>query len=189
VVLAVIALLAALILGWSMGGTLERLGSLQLRSRRLVWVAVAVQALATLVGGPLYPIGLVVSAGLVGWFLRRNRGVRGTGLLALGLLSNALVVALNGAMPVSIEAAGQAGTTTQHILIGDDPRHELADGHTRLRALGDVIPVRTPWRPEVVSPGDVLVAAGLGQLVLLGMRTGRVPPRHARRRTPLSVAV
>lgn len=189
VVVAVIALLAALILGWATGGTLERLGSLHLRSRRLVWTAVAAQAVATLFGGPVYPAGLAVSAALVGWFLSRNRGVRGTGLLALGLLSNALVVGLNGAMPVSLEAADQAGTTTQHILIGDDPRHELADRHTHLRALGDVIPVRAPWRPEVVSPGDVLVAAGLGQLVLVGMRTGRARPRHARRRTPASAAV
>ena len=29
-----------------------------------------------------------------------------------------------------------------------------------------------PGAPHVVSPGDVLVAAGLGQLVLMGMRTG-----------------
>ena len=36
-----------------------------------------------------------------------------------------------------------------------------------------MIPVPLPLRPEVVSAGDVLVAAGLGQLVLLGMGAGR----------------
>jgi len=189
VVLAGVALLVAIVAAWLSGGSLDRLGALPLQSRRLVWSAFAVQAMATVVGGPIYPVGLVVSAGLVGWFLARNRGVRGTGLVALGLLANALVVGLNGAMPVSVEAAGRAGTTTQHILIGDDPRHELADRHTRLRWLGDVIPVRAPWRPEVVSPGDVLLAAGLAQLVLIGMRTGPRPARHARRpfRTPVAV--
>jgi hypothetical protein len=181
VVLAGIALLVALVLGWLTGGSLERLGALALQARWLVWTAFAVQAVATVIGGPVYPVGLVVSAGLVIWFLARNRGVRGTGLVALGLLSNALVVSLNGAMPVSVDAAGRAGTTTQHILSGDDPRHELADRSTRLRPLGDVIPVRAPWRPEVVSPGDVLIAAGLAQLVLIGMRTGRRRPKHARR--------
>ena len=188
-VLAGVALLVAIVVGWLSGGSLDRLGHVPLSSRRLVWGAVVAQIVGTFVGGPVYPLGLAVSAGLVLWFLARNRGVRGTGLVALGLLSNALVVGLNGAMPVSVEAAGRAGTTTQNILTGQDQRHELADQHSRLRFLGDVIPVPAPWRPEVVSPGDVLVAAGLAQLVLLGMRTGRGPARHARRRTAGSAAV
>jgi len=182
VVLAAVALLLAVLAGRLSGGSLTRLGHLGLRARGLVWAAVAVQLAATLVGGPLYPVGLAVSAALAAGFLGRNRGVRGTGLIALGLLANALVVGLNGAMPVSLHAAGEAGTSTQDIVNGDDPRHQLADRSTRLRWLGDVVPVRTPWRPEVVSPGDVLVAAGLAQLVVVGMRTGRSTGRHARPR-------
>jgi hypothetical protein len=186
VVLAVVALLVAVVVGWLTGGTLERLGSLSLRSRRLVWGALVAQLGGTFIGGPLYPIGLIVSVALVGWFLSRNRGIRGTGLVGLGLLCNALVVGLNGAMPVSLDAAGRAGTTTQHIVSGDDARHELADRHTRLRWLGDVVPVRTPRRPEVVSPGDILVAAGLAQLIFLGMRAGGRRGRHAAGRTASS---
>ena len=188
-VLAGVALLFAVAIGWLSGGSLERLGAMSLRARRLVYGAFAAQAVGTVVGGPFYPLGLVVSAGLVGWCLTRNRGVRGTGLIATGLFCNALVVGLNGAMPVSVEAAGRAGTTTQHILVGDDPRHEIADRDTRLRFLGDVVPVRAPWRPEVVSPGDILLAAGIAQLVLIGMRTGRGPAKHARRGSPSPVAV
>jgi hypothetical protein len=189
VVLAGVALLVAVVIGWLSGGSLERLGAMPLRSRRLVFSAFAAQAVGTIVGGPIYPLGLVVSAGLVVWFLVRNRGVRGTGLIAVGLFCNALVVGLNGAMPVSVDAAGRAGTTTQHILIGDDPRHEIADRHTRLRFLGDVVPVRSPWRPEVVSPGDILLAAGLAQLVFIGMRTGRGPAKHARPKTASAAVV
>jgi hypothetical protein len=181
VLVALAALLVAVALGVASGGSLERLGNLPLRSRRLVWGAVAAQAVGTVVGGPLYPVGLVLSATLVAGFLARNRGVRGSGLLALGLLSNALVVALNGAMPVSLDALGRAGASSQDILTGADARHELADSATRLRELGDVIPVPLPWRPEVISPGDVAVAAGLAQLVLLGMRAGMpLRGRHAR---------
>jgi hypothetical protein len=184
-VLAVVALLVAVAIGYLTGGSLERLGGVSLRARRLVWAAVLTQLVGTLVGGPLYPLGLAVSALLVAGFLARNRGVRGTGLLALGLLSNALVVALNGAMPVSEAAAGRAGATTQDILNGSDARHEIAGPGTRLRWLGDVIPVPAPWRPEVVSPGDVAVAAGLAQLVLLGMRPeAPLRGRHGRRVQP-----
>ena len=188
-VLAGVALLVAVVIGWLSGGSLDRLGGLPLRSRRLVWGAFAAQVVGTFIGGPLYAVGLALSAGLVAWFLARNSGVRGTGLVAAGLLANALVVGLNGAMPVSVEAAGRAGTTTQHILIGDDQRHEIADRHSRLRFLGDVVPVRAPWRPEVVSPGDILVAAGLAQLVLVGMRTGRGGAKHVRPKEPSPAVV
>jgi hypothetical protein len=174
VVLVLVALAAALLVGAVSGGTLERLGTTALQSRALVPLALLAQLVGTVVGGPLYPLGLAVSAACVAVFLARNRGVRGTGLVALGLLSNALVVGANGAMPVSVDASGRAGVTTQRLLDGSDARHEVSDSDTRLPWLGDVIPVRIPLRPEVVSPGDVLIAAGLAQLVVLGMR-GRQP--------------
>lgn len=184
--LVLVVLAVALAVGWARGGSLDRLGALPLRSRRLVVGSLAAQLVGTVVGGPLYPLGLAVSAGLVVAFLIRNRGIRGTGLVALGLVANAVVVAANGAMPVSLEAAGRAGIGTQDLLARSDPRHEAADRDTRLPALGDVLPVPLPLRPEVVSPGDVLVAAGLGQLVALGMvgagATDRAPRAQGRPR-------
>ncbi|MCY7364394.1 MAG: DUF5317 domain-containing protein [Frankiaceae bacterium] len=174
--LVVIVMVVALAVGWLRGGSLDRLGSHPLRARALVVLALLVQLVGTLVGGPLHPVGLAVSAALVVAFLARNRGLRGTGLVALGLLANALVVGLNGAMPVRLEAAARAGTGVQALVLGDT-RHELEGPATRLRLLGDVIPVPLPVRPEVVSVGDVLVAAGLGQLVALGMVHGPGTPR------------
>ena len=171
--LAVVVVLAALLAGWAGGGHLAALGALELRTTRLVVAAVLAQLAGGIIGGPFYPVGLAVSAGLVGAFLVRNRGTRGTGLVAAGLVANALVVGLNGAMPVSGDAAGRAGVSTQAIVSGEDPRHTLADRATRLRALGDVVPVVFPVHPEVVSPGDVLVVAGLGQLITAAMWAGR----------------
>ncbi len=182
VVLALVTMLGAVAVGLARRGSLTRLGTLTLRLRWTVWAAVGAQLIGSVVGGPAYALGLVVSAALIGRFLLANRGVRGTGLLALGLLANAVVVGLNGAMPVSLHAAGRAGTTTQDIVSGADPRHELATAQTRLGWLGDVIPAPWPVRPEVVSPGDVLVAAGLAQLVVIGMRSGPARGRHAPRR-------
>ena len=181
--LVVIVLVVALAVGWLRGGSLDRLGSLPLRARALVVLALVVQLVGTLVGGPLHPVGLAVSAALVVAFLARNRGLRGTGLVALGLLANALVVGLNGAMPVRLEAAARAGTGVQALVLGDT-RHELEGPGTRLRRLGDVIPVPLPVRPEVVSVGDVLVTAGLGQLVALGMVHGPGTPRPRGGPTP-----
>ena len=181
--LVVVVLAVALAVGWLRGGSLDRLGSLPLRARALVVLALLVQLVGTLVGGPVHPFGLALSAVLVVVFLVRNRGLRGTGLVALGLLANALVVGLNGAMPVRLEAAARAGTDVPALVLGDT-RHELEGPGTRLRLLGDVIPVPLPVRPEVVSVGDVLVAAGLGQLVAVGMIAGAGTPRPRGVQTP-----
>lgn len=174
--LVVVVLAVALALGWLRGGSLDRLGAVPLRARALVVLALLVQLVGTVVGGPVHPAGLALSAVLVVAFLVRNRGLRGTGLVALGLLSNAVVVGLNGAMPVRLEAAVRAGTGVQAVVLGDS-RHELEGPATRLRLLGDVIPVPLPVRPEVVSVGDVLVAAGIGRLAALGMLSGAGAPR------------
>ena len=167
--LVLCVLLAALAVGWSRGGSLERLGTLPLRRRRLVVAALLAQLGGALAGGVAYPAGLVAGAGLALAFLVCNRGTRGTGLVGLGFALNALVVAATGAMPVSVEASARAGVTTQYLLTGEDPRHEVLDGGSRLRLLADVVPVPLPGVPQVVSPGDVRVAAGAGQLVVLGM--------------------
>ena len=175
--LVLVVLLCAVLVGRVCGGSLDRLGALDLRRRRLVVAALGVQAVGAVVGGPFHAVGLVGSAALVTAFLAVNRGVRGTGLVALGLGANALVVALNGAMPVSPDAAARAGVPLGPVAAGLDSRHEVAGDGTRLAVLGDVVPVLLPLRPEVVSPGDVLVASGLAQLVVVGMGAGRTTSR------------
>lgn len=171
--LVVVVLLVAVGIGLLRGGGLEHLGGLPLRSRRLVAAALVVQLAGGLVGGvtgdSVYVVALAVSALLVAAFLARNRGLPGSALVALGLLANVLVVGANGAMPVSLAAAARAGVPVAELGLADDARHEPVTPATRLRLLGDVVPVPLPLRPEVVSPGDVLVAAGLGQLVVLAM--------------------
>lgn len=173
--LVVVVVLAALVLGRLGGGRLSRLGTLTLRSWPLVPLAAGVQLAGAVAGaaglpaGPSYAVGLAASAVLVGVFLARNRQVPGVGLVMLGLLLNALVVGVNGAMPVSIYAAARAGVATGALGAVGDGRHELVDADTRLVALGDVVPVPLPLRPEVVSIGDALLASGFGLLVAKGM--------------------
>jgi hypothetical protein len=175
--LVLVVLLCAVLVGRVCGGSVDRLGALELRLRRLLVAALVVQALGSVVGGPFHAGGLAASAALVGAFLVVNRGVRGAGLVALGLGANALVVALNGAMPVSPDAAARAGVPLDDVAAGLDSRHVVSGAATRLPLLGDVVPVLLPLRPEVVSPGDVLVASGLAQLVVVGMVVGRAAGR------------
>jgi hypothetical protein len=175
------------------GGSFAALSNLRFRGSRLVVFAVLGQvvgvSLAWATNEPgFYPVGLAISALAALAFCLRNLRLAGLPLVTLGLVLNALVVSVNGSMPVSVVAAARANVPTLEIAAGADARHSIAGGGTKLRSLGDDIPVPLPLRPEVASPGDVLIAAGLGQLVLLGMQPRR-RRRKADRRNPTAVAL
>jgi hypothetical protein len=177
--LAVLVLAGAALVGFVLGGSVSSLATLPLRDRWLVVVAVTAQVAGGLAAwvadsSPAYALGLATSALAALGFCLRNLRVRGVPLVTLGLLLNALVVGVNGAMPVSLAAAARAGTSITSIAAGTDPRHAVAGDGTTLRVLGDVVPIPLPLRPEVASPGDVLVAAGLAELLCLGMRRRRL---------------
>jgi hypothetical protein len=177
--LTLVMLVGAVALATVAGGRLGNLADRPILAGRLVVVAVAAQVIGALFTritgqGGWYTAGLVLSAVAALAVCVRNRRLAGLGLVATGLVANATVVALNGAMPVSATAAARAGVPISAIAAGDDPRHEMAGPSTRLRRLGDVVPVPLPLRPEVVSPGDVLIVAGLAEFVFIGMRPRRI---------------
>ena len=113
-------------------------------------------------------------AGVVA-FLILNRRLPGVTIAAVGLAMNALVISLNGAMPVSDWALRSAGGTES---VSDQRvKHEPLDDDTILPIFADLIPV--PGAGQVISLGDVVLGIGLARLVYA--RT-RVEPRHSVRR-------
>jgi hypothetical protein len=193
VVFALAVVIGAALLAAAMGGRLSGFTTLDMRGVRYLTVAVVSQALAGVLAASagtstLYLAGLALSAAAALVFCVINRQLPGVALVTAGLVSNALVVGLNGAMPVSIFAASRAGVSIESIAAGNDPRHTVAGYGSTWRALGDVIPVPLPVVPEVISPGDVLVAAGLGELMVVGMRR-RPAPREVASRQESAVAL
>jgi uncharacterized protein DUF5317 len=191
--LIVLTLVVAGVVARLLGGRLSALEHLPLRGWPLLAGTVAalwVGTGAALAGlpGALHWLGLAAAAGCTLAYCASNRIVHGTGLVGAGLLLNALVVMLNGGMPVSEHAARRAGVSYVQAIA--DPRHVPARDSTHLAAFADVIPVPIPFRPEVASAGDLLVAAGLAQLLATAMllrypvpeeqRPVRIRPRHAR---------
>lgn len=159
-----------------------RLGTVRLRAVRLL-VAAAVVQLGTAVlapgSGAVRWAALAFTAVMVGLFVLGNRQVPGTPLVGAGLLLNVAVVAANGAMPVSVEAAARAGIPRAQAVGGGGALREQLTSSTRLGWLADVFPVATPWWPQVVSLGDLLVAAGVG-LLLISARGPQTPTRAKR---------
>ncbi len=174
--LVLLVTLLAVGVGLILGGQVAGIARLRLHNRELLGLALLVQVTAWVMGtvsGIGYAVGVTVTALLAGMFCVRNFTVPGVPLITAGLALNFLVVAANGAMPVSVPAAQRAGVDIAALLAGADPRHEAATERTALPWLGDVIPVALPWRPEVISVGDVLLAAGLALLVVVAMRAPR----------------
>lgn len=179
--LAILILALAVAAGALAGGRLQGLARLRLRDGIWLVVALSIQMLGSLLTGTtgrIYVLGLLLSTPFAGWFVYRNLHLPGIPLAGLGLLLNSLVVAGNGAMPVSEHAAARAGLSPSELALVNDPRHEPMGSGTRMAVLGDVVPVPLPMRREVVSPGDVLLSAGVGLFVVSGMMTAARPRRR-----------
>lgn len=179
--LLLVVVVAALALGRLAGGRFARLGELRTRQGWLALIALAAEIGAAAAKGGVWTELLTVTTALcVGAFLVRNRRLPGLALVSIGLAANAVVIGANGVMPVSLYAAARAGVGVAGLAAGSDARHQVATTQTRFAALGDVVPVALPVRPEVASPGDLLVAAGLGLFVFGGM-LGSAPARPEQR--------
>ncbi len=172
-VAVVAAIATSLLRGGRLGAIADReVGRFGLLITGAVLQVAAVVAIRALELGPgiagLLLVGSTVPILL--WILV-HAWVPGAALVLLGLVANALVIGLNGGMPVSGEAAAVAG------LSGTPPagEHVPLTAETVLPALADVIPV--PPIRSVISVGDILLAAGLFPLAnhLLGGR--RLRPR------------
>jgi Family of unknown function (DUF5317) len=187
VTLVLLLTLLAVGVGLLLGGRLAGIAHLQLQHREVLALALVVQLTAWALGSISavgYALGVTVAALAAGLFCVRNLTVPGVPLMTLGLALNFLVVAANGAMPVSLAAAQRAGVDVTELLAGASPRHEVATDRTVLEGLGDIIPVALPGRPEVVSVGDVLLAAGLALLVVTAMRSAPRAKRPAPEQQP-----
>ena len=164
--LVVLCAVLGIAAGLARGGSLAHWSRLRLRGLPVLVAALALQATAALARpGDARLQTVVLSASLVLAAAGAAMDRRAPSVpLALGLVSNALVVAANGAMPVSVSALARAGLEPAAAALGPDPRHEVLGPATRLPWLADVVALPLPLHAEVVSVGDLLVAAGAALL-------------------------
>lgn len=173
--------IAALGIGVAAGflarGRIDNLARLRFRWPWLVVAVLVVRAAILLtpirhVDGVQY-VYLAALTALVAWTLWQIEMVRGIWLIAAGSALNLVVIATNGArMPVAPELAGSL------VHSGSLGQYTLLTTETNLRWLADWISVPGPLN-EAYSPGDVVVAVGIGVVIALAMRsqTGSVETR------------
>ncbi len=171
------AILLGVVIGLVRHRGLAHLVELKLRAGWLVLGAVLLQMLILPIG-PAKPIitwGMeylhILSYLLLLLFVAINYRERALWVMALGMLSNFLVITANGGhMPASVEAlraAGRTATVERLLAEGVFGNVILMSEQTKLNFLGDIF-----WLPSWVplanafSIGDVLL--GLGVVWLLG---------------------
>src|SRR5689334_8809052 len=169
-----------LVLGLLAGGSLLNLGALRLRRIGLLAIALALRvatelllnahvAFADALRVPLF----ATSFGLLLAALWVNRRFPGMSLAFIGILSNAIVILVNGGyMPIwepALVAAGMTPadvTSAIHYVLPPplDPNLLL-----HLGPLADVIPVPFPFVENVASIGDIFLTAGLAFFLFAGV--------------------
>jgi hypothetical protein len=116
-------------------------------------------------------VWLLSMAALVGLALLNWR-YAGMVLAALGITLNILAIAVNGAMPVSLDAIASIDATVKPEF---DLLHKAIDEDTRLVGLTDVIAVSGPsWHRGIASLGDFFLILGAGLYLFVAMHEDEV---------------
>jgi MFS family permease len=144
--------LAGIAAGVAFGGDWRRLATFSLRWWPLLVVASALRLFTLFVPHADFPINVLGLVG-IGVVAAINWRLAGAALIAIGTLSNVVVVLLNTGMPYDpvTVAAAQAP-------IPDDSLHVLLSPDTRLPFLADIVPFGLVH--GVYSIGDLLIAFG-----------------------------
>ncbi len=145
------------------GGRLDTGADTTLRALPLLFVALLLQTWLDAaagrgsIGSASITALLLLSESAIVAFVLLNWFRAGMFLIAVGFSLNAIVILANGGMPVSTGAIRWLGADPH--AAGAAGKHLLMTEATRLRWLADVIPV--PVARMVISPGDVLLVAGI----------------------------
>lgn len=161
------------IIGWLRGGRLGRVADVPIR---LSWLILAAFGLQIILSHSLglfdWPRELVLTLLLVSFLALIGVLVYNyltwkewaMLLMALGLLLNFLVIAVNGGMPVSVELTERYQSTEALQRLKEDPdllHVPLTDGSS-LSFLADVIPIPPPYPASgIISLGDIVLAIGV----------------------------
>ena len=171
-------------MGWARGGRLDALASTPLRGLPLLVVAAALVLCSFALPLPpaaargLHGAGYLLGLAAV-W---QNRRSPWSLPILVGVGLNTAVICLNGGqMPVAPEALARLRQAVNVGAAGGlDPRHVVMGHGTRLAALGDTIALGVGGLGLIASPGDLLMAFGLGGFVQDRMTRARAGPPQPR---------
>lgn len=182
-----LAVALGLVAGLLAGGSLRNLLSAQLRFGALILGGLVLRV-ATQWGldqsleivETMRVLLFAASFGLLVVALWLNRSQPGLLLAMVGIGANGFAVMVNGGyMPVWMPAVEMSGLSAQdlsatfHVLLPDELTVEFL---LRAGPIGDVIPIAIPFLSNVISLGDVMLAAGVGWFLFSAVARGSSEP-------------
>jgi hypothetical protein len=161
-----LALVTGVVIGLVSGGRPRNLARHRMRAWWLVLVGFGLQ-----VATDRFDLGawgtatVLAGAGALLLFAALNVNLVGIGVVAVGVAANALVIGVNGGMPVRPQAvvAAHIATAEEEPALGYGGRHHRETSRDQIRPLADIIPL-PPFR-EVVSFGDLIIATGVAATI------------------------
>lgn len=167
------------------GGSVRNLPTERPRWWWLVPLAVMVLAASWVARSAATPLTVAALVALVA-FAAANLPTVGMAVVLAGLVLNLVVILANGAMLVDPGAvvASDVAPSAELASLDLGPSRRWREPGDRFGVLGDIVPVAP--LAEVVSFGDLILAAGLANVTLrlLRPRSERPSPSPWRRRAP-----
>jgi hypothetical protein len=167
VLLTVAALLVGTAFGLATGGKLRYAARRRIHWWPLIAAGFGLEVAADrwLSGAPGY-LALVAGPVCLLVWAARNAAVAGMGLVALGVAANLGVISVDRGMPVERSALVSAGIAPPRAVVisVSGHRHHVVRPGDHLRFLDDRIPLAVAH--EVVSVGDLILAAGMAVVVV-----------------------
>jgi hypothetical protein len=150
-------------------------------------LAVALVPIVASLFGLRWPGMFLLSvAAIVAWGVR-NRDIAGAPLIAAGACLNVLAMALHGgAMPIDTGVLARLGEVAAPGTVLDGSK-DIAVASSPIWLLSDWIALAARGYTVVVSPGDVVVFAGIMWWLLASRRSGK-DHEHARHGTRMAKA-
>jgi len=173
--LGVTVVLAALVVLITFG-SFGQLSRIPVKSVWLLLAGLAIQIGITFSGLPkdLYDsvgFGVIMfSYVLILAFCFVNIGIRGIGLITIGVAMNALVIGLNQGMPTRDQPVTTASGRHIRKPIEPDVKHRAERSSDLLPFLSDIIWLPAPFEDEAISFGDLILAVGICELAYYGSR-------------------
>jgi hypothetical protein len=118
-------------------------------------------------------------------FCFMNIGIRGIGVITIGVAMNALVIGLNQGMPTRDQSITTASGRHIRKPIEADVKHRPERSSDLLPFLSDIIWVNSPFDHEALSFGDLIIAVGICEFAYFASRrrytrgTGLTPEASA----------
>ena len=186
--LGVTVVVAALVVVVTLG-SFGQLAKIQVRAPWLLLAGLAVQIVVTFVGIPEHlfdsvGFGLIMASYVpILAFCFLNIGLRGIGIITIGIAMNALVIGLNQGMPTRDQPITTASGRHIRKPVEADVKHRAERDSDLLPFLGDIIWLPAPFDDEAISFGDLVLAVGICELAYFASRR-----RYTRGKAPEETA-